>query len=474
MDKKIIYKILFVAALLLFAIVLKKGLTITVSNNNFNIRNGLHDQMYYAELFDPIYYSYNFEEHQNIYSQPKLNRYSECAEYELDLYPEDFLKELEKSQITHNRYFRNPTHDNLHLMIDQQYNTAFAYIADNQKFLQSLLDIDEEINFVMQNDKVITLENLRQYFIKNIDNGYAMVEKIHNREKKYSHKGTSIYNIESYPMPQLSRTDTIDISDMLTKDEALKMLKLYVESSKDDVSTQKKIDSYTVNDLFLTKIPLTCYDGKYTEIYGVDDDFYAHMFYANIHGQTGIVEDYKYKGVWDMPFAGCNCPFIEEDRISFYLIKYIQEEIITNEYLGETNIEKKFINSPTYNNMKIVSDLYEKEIKLSLMSNNIDKETNAMWRVYNQINTKYFLYDEAYNDINPKESMKYFEGPSDDICEEYQNYVLVESMFHLNFMRWSEAVFILDDTMELEDYTERENKINISDERDFLYNILNK
>ena len=196
------------------------------------------------------------------------------------------------------------------------------------------------------------------------------------------------------------------------------------------------------------------------------------MFYANIYGKTGIVEQYKYNEVWDMPFAGCNCPFIEEDRINWYLMKYIKDKILTNKYLGDSRIEKKFINSPTYTNSKIVSDYYEKELKIAFLKNNITNKHNEMWRLYNQINTKYFLYDEAANDINHKESLKYFEGPSDNVCEEYQNYVFVESMFHLNFMRWSESVFILNNDIELDKYEDRQYTINITDEKKFLYEVL--
>ena len=476
MDKdglqyKIFKNALYIILIISLVFLTKTIITNNAENNNFDIENGINNQFYYEELFDPIYYSYNYENYKNIYSQPNLKKYNDCAEYELDLYPDNFLNALEKSQKAHNIYFKNPSHDNMHYMVEAQYDTAFAYIEDNKRFIQSLLDIEEDVNFVMSNDEIITVSKLREYLQKNIDNGYAMIEKINKRSQSNGHSIYTEYNLEQYPNPELSKTDNIDLTNIITDDEALKLFKLYVKNSKDDISTQKKLDSYNVEDIFLTKIPLKCYD-EYTEVYGVDDDIYAHMFYANIYGKTGIVEQYKYNEVWDMPFAGCNCPFIEEDRINWYLMKYIKDKILTNKYLGDSRIEKKFINSPTYTNSKIVSDYYEKELKIAFLKNNITNKHNEMWRLYNQINTKYFLYDEAANDINHKESLKYFEGPSDNVCEEYQNYVFVESMFHLNFMRWSESVFILNNDIELDKYEDRQYTINITDEKKFLYEVL--
>ncbi|MFW6243329.1 MAG: hypothetical protein ACOC2W_04150 [bacterium] len=441
------------------------------TDNDFDISKGLHNNLYYAELFDPIYYSYGYEEYKNIYKQPSLKKYDECAEYNLDLYPENFLTELEKSQKAHNVYFKNPTHDNAHNMIDKQYDTAFAYIKDNERFLQSLLDIDDDINFIMSNNKIISLQDMRDYFKYNIENGYAMVDKINERSKTYLHSNYSSYNLEDIPNFQLSNTDTINKKDILTKNEALKMFKIYVNASKDDIKTQKKLDDYTIDDLFLAKIPLSCYD-EYVPVYGVDDDIYANMFYANIYGETGVVEDYKYRDEWYMPFAACMCPFVEEDRINWYLIKDVAEELKTNEYLGQNIIEQKFIDSPTYLNLGILSDYYESEIKKAFLNNKITPITNNMWHLFNKINTKYYLYNEVYDVIDVYESMSYFEDSSDNVCEEYQNYVIVESMFHLNYMRWSKSVFILDDTILLDDYTERQYSVNITDEKEFIYGIL--
>ena len=168
MDKdglqyKIFKNALYIILIISLVFLTKTIITNNAENNNFDIENGINNQFYYEELFDPIYYSYNYENYKNIYSQPNLKKYNDCAEYELDLYPDNFLNALEKSQKAHNIYFKNPSHDNMHYMVEAQYDTAFAYIEDNKRFIQSLLDIEEDVNFVMSNDEIITVSKLREY-----------------------------------------------------------------------------------------------------------------------------------------------------------------------------------------------------------------------------------------------------------------------------------------------------------------------
>ena len=46
--------------------------------SSFDINEGLHKQYYYAELFDPIYYSNGFE--YKYFSYPEIpEKYSECS-----------------------------------------------------------------------------------------------------------------------------------------------------------------------------------------------------------------------------------------------------------------------------------------------------------------------------------------------------------------------------------------------------------
>jgi len=66
--------------------------------------------------------------------------------------------------------------------------------------------------------------------------------------------------------------------------------------------------------------------------------------------------------------------------------------------------------------------------------------------VSSSYNTKFYIYYELYDDIHYEEGMSFF-GKSlnvEDVCDEYADFLIVETYFHLNFMSWSNAVYIGD------------------------------
>lgn len=475
MDRIIIRSV--VNILLVLFLVSFLFLTIQLFVPDPEIKDVIYNQAnsyYYLELFDPIYFSYGFE-YDNIQRLDfDTGKYSSCSDYSIDLFPDNFYKQLEKTNELYITYYNNPNHETAHDVINQQRETALAYIDDNERFLKSLTDIDEETTFSMTNGKFITLAEVREYINQNIFNGYNILEELQQRQIKLHRQEE--YNLLSAPSVSLSMSNNIDKQYLLDDEQALELLRLYVVASKDDISTQKKVSKYSTDDLFLAEIPLTCENNIPENVYGVDDDFYAHMFYGDYDGDINIVEDYETRGELYMPIASCNCPYSEEDRVNWYLIKHIHEDIEKNGFTEYENYERKFLHEPTYKNVLLLSDVYEKELKNSFYYDTKNEDHLLMWKRMNKINTKFFLIDELLDDINLQESSKYFNTDAKNICDEYQNYVIVESMYHLTFMQWSDAVFRDDVELPYDDDTSYEIfvSVEIDDNKKFINDLLEK
>jgi hypothetical protein len=436
-------------ALVLLSIIVSILLIVVSSNDNtipdIDIQVNLADGFYYKQLLEPIYLSHGFSYSDVEPLRLSTRKYSSCTDSNIYLFPNEFLIELSDTQFYYTKYLNNPTHENGHRLLNQQKDTAFAYINDNQEFLRVLTDFDYDELFGLPNGKSISLKELRLYIRQNIANGYLVLEELQTREYMLHDNPDYFYNSNS--ASSLSTTHTIDNTYLIDEESALSLLKQYVLESADDKTAHKKVDSYTEEDLFLAEIPITCEDGMNANVYGVDDDIYAHMFYGDYDGPINFIDDITQRGKLYMPIAACNCPYSEEDRVNWYVVKHIVEDLYDTGYTQFVDIERKLQEQPTYNNLNILSDLYTHQVKQDIMLNQVSDNTSLMWRRANQIDTKFFIYPELIDDINYKESSTYFTSESQNLCVEFQNYILVESLYHLNFMRWSPAVFITDEPL---------------------------
>ncbi|MAH45331.1 hypothetical protein CMI37_05855 [Candidatus Pacearchaeota archaeon] len=404
------------------------------------------EQFYYINVFEPLYFSpvdtyeqLEFDKFKPISDYSFFNQFRSCSDNHIDLYPDDFLRMLKKSELKHIKFFNNPTRTSANNLLQQQRKTAHAYLSDIDRFYKSLEGIGKEENFMMPDTQLLTITNLKQILVDFRENTYAILVELDRREKILT--GGEQYIVEHDKQVDCGAFDEVDTRYTLTPEIAKDLFLYYIDTSKDPQSEYNRAEQIPVSDFNSYLIELNCYNDYYDYVYGVDADMYGHMFMAKYDSSAHDVLDfYERNGNFDMPFTSCFCPFVEEDRINWYLIDYFNtDEDHEEEEIG--CMEHSFSHNPTQRNLDRWANENEQHMKRAYHTKEWDN-FDTLWKEKTQIETKFFLFTEAMDDINPGYSFAYFEDSTRDLCKEYQNVVFVESLFYLTFMPWSKSVYI--------------------------------
>jgi hypothetical protein len=161
-------------------------------------------------------------------------------------------------------------------------------------------------------------------------------------------------------------------------------------------------------------------------------------------------------------FTLSRCPYVEITRLNWYTIdglyRDVNQEPLGQDYNGPQNkrlekSEKIFLDNPGEQSLSQMSDTYSSTLKTNLKSNRFDDKLPVLWKRSLQERSKLHKFESTYDDFYNEEHMevwdKYFPTPGpDDRAGVYNNFILLESVYALTFMTWSDSVWRLDEKPE--------------------------
>ena len=196
----------------------------------------------------------------------------------------------------------------------------------------------------------------------------------------------------------------------------------------------------------------SCMEREMVPVYGWDKNIYPNL----ILGQDILFKN-KPEYLRDF-FTLSRCPYVELTKIKWHttdgLYRDIKENPVNKDYNGPKSkkIEKAeeiFLGNPGEESLSQLSDSYELGLKTSLKSNSFDNNLPVLWGRSLQERSKLHKFETTYDDFYNEEHMdvwdKYFPTPGpDDRPDVYNNFLLLESVYALTFMTWSDSVWRLE------------------------------
>ena len=196
-----------------------------------------------------------------------------------------------------------------------------------------------------------------------------------------------------------------------------------------------------------------CMERNQTPIYGWDRNIYPNL----IRGQDILLQD-KRAMVRDF-FTVSRCPYVEITRLKWYnlndLYTKVETKKLSKDYSGKSSADLKkaeeiFLENPGEKTIDQLSRSYTYALKESLKEGRLPEQTSSMWRRSLQEESKLNAFEDTYEDFYNEQHMRvwdsYFPEPSSNESRRvYNNFLLLESLYALNFNTWSDSIWRLEE-----------------------------
>lgn len=237
------------------------------------------------------------------------------------------------------------------------------------------------------------------------------------------------------------------------------------ENSQDSktTATEKKLTLEQWNELRLVdEIPTKydvepiCLEKDTVPIYGWDKNVYPNIILAQeglYSMNPGYVKDF---------FSLSRCPYVEITRLNWYvndgLYREIEDSNMSESYNGPNKstverAEQLYLENPGDETLSQLSSGYRMALVKSLEKGRYDSELPQLWKRTTQEKSKLHKFETTYDDFYSKEHMEvwddYFANPGPNARQSvYNNFLLLESIYGLTFMTWSDSVWRLENKPE--------------------------
>ena len=404
----------------------------SIMTNDFDIKTqenfkSINEYNFYKKtLYEPILFSPLNNQNQNAFmdiidisDSSYIKRYENKYDFEFYVKPKRFYTNLENLNVAYYRYYHTPTKKNAYLLTKQQRLTIMSYIEDINTFIDNE-PLYEDIDFVNEYNVFLNKFEMNAYLLYGVDKFYDLLTEVDERYNLISYGETVI---EEPYQPNLNDYKEYNPANILNQSMANKMFSVFTYYSPHKQDKIKKTLRLYDDQFKLYYIDSRCYKHKDIPVYGIDGNFYSNIFFASINS-TGpdLVDRYKVEEDFDMSFTFCKCPYIEEDRIQWYLINHFVKEL-KGKNIDE--YETKFLNNPSTHNIKLLGKYYKYKF--------FNTQDIKYWVYYNQIQTPLFLLVDSANNIDVK---IHFDQYSCDDCKEgdrMQSLYIIDSFYSLYY-----------------------------------------
>ena len=500
MQQKIInIVIVLIAVVALIFFVVKKRERATLLKNFHRVTQ--HDPLFYSPLTDEGFDMKKYRKlEERIFSGTYLYEYFREQDLQMNLIPHDYLESLKDNILATDRFLKSPS-------IPKAEDLLYSYEHVVEQYLKNINDLGIILNMIIQNNtgdimtctdfgRVIHLETVINDLKLIAQNGGALQKEIKKRWRIL--KGEEKFFFPDPVLPDLDDMQGIPRKKFLSRAKAYDILWEYFLQEWESINHEPYFSKETLMGVEIKgpyAINIDCsLESPEHLVYAYFSQESFPLMYPNhflADGITYICDDYP-ECTPDNLLAVCSCPYIEKDKVNWYLIDYMKTQLEEEPLYGSGErkisrnfdaivsqgrfLEEEFLEYPSQQTLSFLGKNYETLYLEMEKSGKIPKafrnKRERIWKYYQLIQSKIsfipHVFDKYDFDLDERtathllEPLSYadqfplvqIESENDQmnfdfaLLWELTMLVLEESHYSLFYMPWAKSVWRIDEKLQ--------------------------